>query len=178
MNRYLRYLNVPRGLLATFIGTLLGALAPVLLVGVLKLVRWLLNDTSKLETGSFQGELEESLFYPPIVGCAAVCGCADWAAYAPRGRRSLAFALALEVFFTTGVWIALDMVGFTIYEERGVVDHPNVREFFAMIGGPALAAAIITAMGVFLLPRPHTELSEPPMQRDAEIGQDGSESNV
>ena len=91
-----------RGLSGAIACALAGATSSVLLALGFTLIRWLLSGASELDLWDDLRWLSWMMI-APVIGCAAYCGCAGWATFAPVGHHRFAGTLAIIALFSLSI---------------------------------------------------------------------------
>ncbi len=92
-----------------------------------------------------------------MVDCGVVCACAGWATFAPAGKYSFAWSLAIIFVGSLVAWMVLGWMELTPRRYKGV-DHPAFypSELLVLIVPPSLAAAFLTMIRVRRAPKSDT----------------------
>jgi predicted permease len=141
-------LNLCRGLLATLLGALGGALVSVALALGFTVCGWLVAGTKEVDRQHDVDYLKQYTVYP-IVGCAVVCACAAWATFAPARTRPFARSLGLIFLVSVPLWYVIGWMELTPRRNRGT-EHPVFypSELIVLIGPPLVAAAFLTVLRI------------------------------
>lgn len=145
--------HLPRALWGTLVSFLGGALAPLALAWMLGIHQWLWGQ-GQLASDSFRQDLVDGMAYP-AVGCAVICACAGWATFAPAGKHSFAWSLAIIFLISVPLWAAIGWMELTPRRYKGLV-HPMYypSELLALFGPPTVVAMALTLIRIRRLPRP------------------------
>lgn len=141
-------LRIARGLLAA--GSF-GIIVAVVVAGLLVLKCWLAPEV-------FDRSLQDELrwFFQrkgiyPVIGCAAVCACAAWATYAPRGTFRFAGSLAIVCGTTIPLWYFLTSLHPRRKGDDFGVDNPS--DLAILIVPPILVAVVLTVVRMYQAPK-------------------------
>lgn len=141
-------LNLKRGLVATFICSLVGAVGSVALALAFTVSRWLVSGTTEINREYDLRDLQSEML-GPVIGCAVVLGCAGWATYAPAG--SFRFVPSLVFIFSVSVALWSILLSMQLTPRRfKSMDHPAFypSELIVLFGPPILAAIGLTAVRI------------------------------
>ena len=144
--------NLYRALWATSLCAVLGATVPVGLAVVIALCRWAVGP-SEFASEWFRRDLEENIIHP-VVGCGVVCACAGFATFAPRGKHSFAWSLAIIFVFSLVIWAVIASMELTPRRFKGV-EHPVCypSDLIALIAPPSVVSAFLTMIRTRRLPK-------------------------
>lgn len=145
-------MNIRRGLLATALSAIVGALIPASVAAAYAVFRWLnpaFVPSNRMH--DFLGELLEYWTYP-VCGVAVFFGCAAWASFAPAGTWRfvpsllVVFTVSFACWFVVGFldnW--LDLGWFRIYKG----EDPNalrLSQALVLFGPPPAIAQVLALM--------------------------------
>lgn len=136
-------MNIIRGLIAGLLGTLVGLLGPVLIVGSYTLLYWYFHETPEMDR---RADMDYWRFHAvmPLAGTTIYFGLAAWATFTPRGdyrfARTLVMLLCISFPLT-----AILMDAILIPRRRPYDNSPPlyVSEFLIMLLTPTLVAATL-----------------------------------
>ncbi|QDV20301.1 hypothetical protein Pan153_49760 [Gimesia panareensis] len=102
-------MNFKRGLIAGMIGTVAGALIPVVLIGGYTLLFWYWYDSPAMDR---QADLQHWQKYGsgPIIGLAIYLGLSAWATYTPSGKHRFAYTLGILFLSSVPLMIVIDQL--------------------------------------------------------------------
>lgn len=144
--------NLSRALWATSLCAVFGATVPVALAVIIALCRWAVGP-SELASEWFRRDLEENIINP-VVGCGVVCACAGFATFAPSGKHSFAWSLAIIFLISLVIWTVIAGMELTPRRLKGV-EHPvfYLSGLIAMIAPPSVVSAFLTMIRTRRLPK-------------------------
>lgn len=115
-------MNFKRGLIAGMIGTVAGALIPVVLIGGYTLLFWYWQDSPAIDR---QADLQDWQKYGsgPVIGLAIYLGLSAWATYTPPGNHRFAYTLGILFLSSIPLMIVIDQIREPLPPGRSGYEH-------------------------------------------------------
>jgi hypothetical protein len=141
-------LHLLRGLFASLLGALLGAVGAISLAFGYTVWKWWVSGANELELNYDLWYFKKDLVFP-VIGCAAVFACTGWATSAPAGNYSVVPTLVVIVLSSILGWYVLGGMDLTPRRFKSTY-HPLVylSELVILLGPPVVTAAVLTVMRV------------------------------
>ncbi|MCA9006858.1 MAG: hypothetical protein KDA70_16400 [Planctomycetaceae bacterium] len=136
-------MNMIRGLIAGLLGTLVGLLGPVLIVGSYTLLYWYFHETPEMDR---RADMKYWRLHAvmPLAGSTIYLGLTAWATFTPRGDYR--FARTLVILFCIALPLTGILMKTSLTPERRPYDNSPplyFSEFLIMLLTPTLVAATL-----------------------------------
>ncbi len=138
-------LDLSRGIWGTCVCALCGALAPMGMALVFRMLQWFSVRTDSID--NFHEDLEYFIS-EPVIGCAALCASAGWLTFAPAGLNRLLTWLVIVSLVCLEIWGIMGSMGLAPYSRKIEMHVFHPLNLFFLVGPPSMTALFVSAIRI------------------------------